>query len=222
MDLFSSLHEPDAAKDLRSFSSLLLAEGACLLKGFALTWCAQGFADLDAVLTQSPFRHMTTRMGFALSAAMSNCGPLGWVSDRKGYRYSAVDPETQRPWPAMPSSFATLAKQAAEAAGYPSFEPDACLINRYRVGARMGLHQDKDEKDFEAPIVSVSLGLPAIFLFGGATRACPVKKIHLEHGDVVVWGGPSRLFYHGVAPIKKGFHPVLEDCRLNLTFRKVV
>jgi alkylated DNA repair protein (DNA oxidative demethylase) len=222
MDLFSFLDVKQPNGDRVAPLIEPLAEGACVFKGFALAWCETGLADLEAVVHQAPYRHMMTRMGFALSAAMSNCGPLGWVSDRRGYRYSPVDPETSQPWPAMPTSFKALAVQAADLAGYTTFEPDACLINCYKIGARMGLHQDKDEKDLEAPIVSVSLGLPATFLFGGASREDPVQKVQLDHGDVVVWGGPSRLFYHGIAPLKKGHHPLLGGFRVNLTFRKVL
>ena len=171
---------------------------------------------VEAIAAAAPFRHMLTPGGFRMSVAMTNCGPLGWVSDRKGYRYSPVDPETGRPWPAMPEAFLRLASEAAAAANFPAFVPDACLINRYVPGAKMSLHQDKDEKDFSQPIVSVSLGLPAVFLFGGPSRKDAVQRIALEHGDVVVWGGPARLFYHGVMPLKEGAQP----CRINLTFRR--
>ena len=171
---------------------------------------------VEAIAAAAPFRHMITPGGFRMSVAMTNGGPLGWVSDRKGYRYSPVDPETGRPWPAMPEAFLRLANEAAAAANFPAFVPDACLINRYASGAKMSLHQDKDEKDFSQPIVSVSLGLPAVFLFGGPSRKDPVKRIALEHGDVVVWGGPARLFYHGVMPLKEGARPY----RFNLTFRR--
>ena len=175
---------------------------------------------VEAIAAAAPFRHMVTPGGFRMSVAMTNCGPLGWVSDRKGYRYSPVDPETGRPWPAMPEAFLRLASEAAAAANFPAFVPDACLINRYVPGAKMSLHQDKDEEDFSQPIVSVSLGLPAVFLFGGPSRKDAVQRIALEHGDVVVWGGPARLFYHGVMPLKEGIHSSLGACRINLTFRR--
>jgi alkylated DNA repair protein (DNA oxidative demethylase) len=155
-----------------------------------------------------------------MSVAMTNCGALGWVSDRKGYRYAAADPETGLAWPAMPEAFRKLARTAAAAGGYPGFEPDACLINRYVPGAKMSLHQDRDERDFAAPLVSVSLGLPAVFQFGGLSRKDPVRRVGLEHGDVVVWGGESRLFFHGVMPLKEGVHPLAGACRINLTFRR--
>jgi alkylated DNA repair protein (DNA oxidative demethylase) len=157
-----------------------------------------------------------------MSVAMSNCGTAGWVSDLRGYRYVPADPLTGKPWPEMPEVIAGLARRAAEAAGFPEFAPDACLINRYEPGARMGLHQDRDEADRSAPIVSISLGLPATFLFGGLTRKVPTRKIALEHGDVVVWGGPLRLAYHGIAPLADGMHPATGRARLNLTLRKTL
>ena len=191
-----------------------------LLRGFALPMVAQLLAAIDAVTQASPLRHMATPGGLRMSVAMSNCGQLGWVTDTRGYRYVRQDPAGSAPWPAMPPVFLQLARDAAEAAGYPGFAPDACLVNRYVPGARMALHQDKDECDFTAPIVSVSLGLPATFLFGGALRADRAARIVLVHGDVVVWGGEDRLRYHGVAPLKDGRHDVLGAQRLNLTFRK--
>jgi alkylated DNA repair protein (DNA oxidative demethylase) len=155
-----------------------------------------------------------------MSVAMTNCGALGWVSDPTGYRYSECDPATGRPWASMPASFASLARRAAAAAGFPDFAPDACLVNRYEPGARLTLHQDKDERDFGEPIVSVSLGVPATFLFGGARRKDPVARVPLEHGDVVVWGGPARLRYHGVAPLARGEHWFAGGARMNLTLRR--
>ncbi len=175
---------------------------------------------IERIAAQAPFRHMITPGGFRMSVAMTNCGPLGWVSDRTGYRYSPVDPESSHPWPEMPACFRELAKNAGEAAGFVNFEPDACLINRYEPGAKMSLHQDKDERDFKQPIVSVSLGLPAVFQFGGDRRSGGAARIPLQHGDVVVWGGPARLRYHGVLALKEGDHPKLGACRVNLTFRR--
>lgn len=197
-----------------------MAEAAVLLRGFACAFEADLIADLRNIVVQAPFRHMVTPGGHQMSVAMSNCGPIGWVTDRSGYRYDANDPETKKPWPAMPSSFRGLARQAAEAAGFEGFSPDACLINRYQPGAKMGLHQDKDEGDLDAPIVSVSLGLPAIFLFGGLKRSDKPQRFRLEHGDIAVWGGPARLAYHGVAPLADGEHALLGRQRINLTFRK--
>lgn len=191
-----------------------------LLRGFALPRVAQLLAAIDAVTQAAPLRHMAVPGGLRMSVAMSNCGQLGWVTDTRGYRYVRQDPAGSAPWPAMPPVFLQLAREAAEAAGYPGFAPDACLVNRYVPGARMALHQDKDECDFTAPIVSVSLGLPATFLFGGALRADRAARIVLLHGDVVVWGGKDRLRYHGVAPLKDGQHDVLGAQRINLTFRK--
>ena len=176
--------------------------------------------DLRDVVEAAPFRHMVTPGGYAMSVAMTTAGSVGWVTDRRGYRYSDVDPESGLSWPPMPESFRTLAVGAARDAGFDGFVPDSCLINRYDAGAKMSLHQDKDEADLGAPIVSVSLGLPATFLFGGAKRSDQTSKVPLEHGDVVVWGGPARLFYHGVSPVKAGSHPMTGNCRLNLTFRK--
>ncbi len=202
----------------------LIADGALWLRGFALHNEARLLADLNWVLSQSSLRHMVTPGGFAMSVAMTNCGDLGWVTDKNGYRYDALDPSpgpnTGAPWQAMPVSFLQLANKAAAEAGYANFVPDACLINQYQVGARMGLHQDKDERDFSQPIVSVSLGVPAIFLFGGLKRCDVPLKIFLNHGDVVVWGGKSRLNYHGVMPLKANVHAVFGAYRYNLTFRK--
>jgi alkylated DNA repair protein (DNA oxidative demethylase) len=199
-----------------------LAVGAVLLRGRALPCEAGLLAALEAITAAAPFRRMVTPGGFEMSVAMTNCGSAGWVTDRSGYRYEAADPQTGRPWPAMPDAFGSLATAAAAEAGHPDFAPDACLINRYEPGARMSLHQDKDERDLGAPIVSVSLGLPATFQFGGRKRTDPVRKIALSHGDVVVWGGPSRLFYHGVLALKDGEHPLLGRRRINLTFRKAL
>jgi len=208
-DLFSSLETREN-----------LADGAVLLRGFALANDKDIISALGRVAEEAPFRHMTTPGGFRMSVAMTNCGAFGWVTDRRGYRYSPVDPETDRPWLQMPDALRNLAETAAQEAGYPAFSPDACLINRYEPGAKMSLHQDKDEKDFTNPIVSVSLGLAATFQFGGLQRNDPVRKFVLHHGDVVVWGGPSRLFYHGILALKDGEHPQLGRYRYNLTFRK--
>ena len=175
---------------------------------------------IDAVAGQAPFRHLVTPGGFRMSVAMTNCGRLGWVSDRRGYRYDPVDPESGRLWPEMPEAFMTLARAAADKAGYLGFTPDACLMNRYTPGARLSLHQDRDEKNYDAPIVSVSLGLPATFLWGGLKRADKTARYRLEHGDVVVWGGPSRLVFHGVAPLADGEHALFGRTRINLTFRR--
>jgi DNA oxidative demethylase len=212
-DLFES------APDVRP-SQQSMAEGAVLLRGFAKSIEADLLADLSDIVAQAPFRHMVTPGGHQMSVAMTNCGRIGWVTDRTGYRYDASDPETGKPWPAMPKSFRELAGQAAAQAGFSGFSPDACLVNRYQPGARMSLHQDKDELDFGAPIVSVSLGLPAIFLFGGLKRADKPQRFRLEHGDIAVWGGPARLRFHGVAPLADGEHPLMGGQRINLTFRK--
>ncbi|MBP4048091.1 DNA oxidative demethylase AlkB [Chromobacterium violaceum] len=197
-----------------------LSVGAALLHGWACAGDAELVAAVEAVVAQSPLRGMVTPGGQAMSVTTASCGDWGWVSDRRGYRYSAVDPDNGRPWPAMPGPLRELARGAAAEAGFAGFDPDACLINCYLPGARMGLHQDKDERDFSAPIVSVSLGLPAVFLLGGLRRADKTARILLQHGDVLVWGGPDRLRFHGVLPVQPGIHPLLGGRRLNLTFRK--
>lgn len=197
-----------------------LAEDAVLLPGFAVATAAELMAALEEISARSPFRNMMVRGGRKMSVAMTNCGLLGWVSDETGYRYDSLDPLTSEPWPAMPSAFYSLAATAAQEAGFSNFETDACLINRYAPGAQMGLHQDKNEQDYTQPIVSVSLGLPAVFLFGGMRRSERPTRYPLENGDVVVWGGPTRLAYHGVAKLPEGEHPLTGKFRFNLTFRK--
>jgi DNA oxidative demethylase len=198
-----------------------MAEGAVLLRGFARPFEAELLPALRAIVKQAPFRHLITPGGHRMSVAMTNCGSVGWVSDATGYRYDAIDPESGQKWPEMPPVLRRLAADAADDAGFGGFGPEACLINRYVPGAKLSLHQDKDELDFAAPIVSVSLGLPAVFLFGGPKRADKPNRYRLEHGDVVVWGGQSRLFFHGVAPLAEGEHAVMGGQRINLTFRKV-
>ena len=199
-----------------------LGPAAVLLAGFALPDESRLRRALDEVVSKAPFRHMLTPGGHRMSVAMTNCGGAGWVTDRTGYRYDRLDPESGRPWPPMPAVFRELAVEAAARAGFPHFAPDACLVNRYGPGARMSLHQDRNERDFAAPIVSVSLGLPAVFLFGGSCRADPPQRVPLAHGDVVVWGGADRLRFHGVRPLAEGQHPVFGRCRINLTFRKAL
>jgi alkylated DNA repair protein (DNA oxidative demethylase) len=197
-----------------------LGPGTARLRGFALGEQSSIIKAMFAVADQSPFRHMVTPGGFRMSVAMTNCGTLGWVTDRRGYRYDKVDPDTNAVWPVMPDPFLRLARAAAAAAGFAEFVPDACLVNRYEPGARLTLHQDKNERDFSNPIVSVSLGLPAIFLFGGLERNDRAIRLPITHGDVIVWGGPARLRYHGIMPLKDGFHPLTGAYRFNLTFRK--
>jgi alkylated DNA repair protein (DNA oxidative demethylase) len=207
------------ASDVRP-SRELMAEGAVLLRGFAKPLETVLIADLREIVAQAPFRRMLTPGGHQMSVAMTNCGSVGWVTDRRGYRYDPLDPESGKTWPAMPASFRKLAARAADRAGFSNFSPDACLVNCYESGARMSLHQDKDESDFGAPIVSVSLGLPAIFLFGGLKRSDKPRRFPLQHGDIAVWGGPARLNFHGVAPLADGEHGLLGRQRINLTFRK--
>jgi alkylated DNA repair protein (DNA oxidative demethylase) len=208
-DLFAGLDAP-----------VPLAPGAWLLRGLAAAQAPSLLQALDGVVDSAPWRHMVVPGGRRMSVAMSNCGMLGWVSDAAGYRYLAIDPDSGQPWPALPPPFAELAAEAASLAGYDDFRPDACLVNRYAPGARLTLHQDRDERDFTQPIVSVSLGLPAVFLFGGDKRSDPARRIPLAHGDVAVWGGTSRLRYHGVLPLADGEHALTGRCRINLTFRR--
>ena len=198
-----------------------LEEGAILLRGFALPEAAALVKAVSRVAQPAPFRHLVTPGGYTMSVAMTNCGRVGWVSDRTGYRYDRDDPDTGAPWPAMPPVFLNLAARAAAEAGFADYDPDACLINRYLAGSKLGLHQDRDEKDAWAPIVSVSLGLPAVFLWGGKRRSDRVRRLRVENGDVAVWGGPARFVYHGIAPLKDGQHPLTGNARINLTFRKV-
>jgi DNA oxidative demethylase len=198
-----------------------LEDGALLLRGFAAARAGRLFAEIVRVAEAAPFRQLVTPGGYTMSVAMTNCGPVGWVSDQKGYRYDPKDPLSGSPWPPMPAEFRELASDAAEEAGFKGYRPDACLINRYAQGAKLSLHQDKDEKDGWSPIVSVSLGLTAVFLWGGKRRPDPIRRLQLESGDVVVWGGPARFTYHGVAPLRGGQHPLTGDLRFNLTFRKV-
>ena len=197
-----------------------LATGATILRKFALQDETAILVAVNEVAAKAPFRQMVTPGGYRMSVAMTNCGPLGWVTDRTGYRYDALDPKSGLPWPALPEPLFKLATSAATDAGFQKFVPDACLINRYEVGARLSLHQDKDEKDFSHPIVSVSLGIPAVFLFGGLNRSDKTTRIRLTHGDVVVWGGSARLRYHGVLALKEDHHPLVGNHRINLTFRK--
>jgi alkylated DNA repair protein (DNA oxidative demethylase) len=211
LDLF---HEPDACHCER------LGSSAFVLRGFAIPYVDELLPAIRAVEEQAPFRHMVTPGGFTMSVAMTNCGRLGWSTDRRGYRYTETDPETGRRWPMMPGALRRLARDAAVASGFPDFEPDACLLNRYLPGTRLTLHTDKNELDFGAPIVSVSLGMPAVFLFGGLERSDKTLRIPLNHGDVAVWGGEDRLRYHGVMPLKENPHPLLGTQRLNLTFRR--
>jgi DNA oxidative demethylase len=212
-DLFAALDRPRPER-------LELCDGAVVLRGFALPEETALAAGVQAVAAAAPFRHMVTPGGFRMSVAMTNCGALGWVSSPEGYRYAPQDPVSGAPWPEMPLAFHALAARAAGAAGFPGFSPDACLVNRYEPGARLTPHQDKDERDFDAPIVSVSLGVPATFLFGGLSRKERLARVPLEHGDVVVWGGPARLRYHGVAALKEGEHAFAGTARINLTLRR--
>ena len=214
MDLFAEQDLQQPARVER------IGEQALVLRGFALPRVKELLAALDSVLLQSPLRQMHTPGGFTMSARLSSCGDLGWTTDRHGYRYSPLDPLSSRPWPAMPEAFLALADAAASAAGFSGFVPDACLINAYAPGAKMSLHQDKNERSCTAPIVSISLGLPAIFQFGGFERSNPTRRVSLFHGDIVVWGGVDRMRFHGVMPIKPGHHSLLGEQRINITLRQ--
>jgi len=198
-----------------------LEDGAVLLRGFASAEAAALVEAVSSVTQAAPFRHLVTRGGYTMSVAMTNCGRVGWVSDAGGYRYDPIDPDTGKPWPPIPDVFFDLAVRAAATGGFPNYSPDACLINRYVAGSKLGLHQDRDENDQWAPIVSVSLGLPAVFLWGGKRRSDPLRRLRVESGDVAVWGGPARFAYHGVAALKDGEHLLTGAVRINLTFRKV-
>jgi DNA oxidative demethylase len=213
MDLFGNLTNPELLREK-------LGPGSVILRGFTLADEAALLEAVESVLAKAPFRHMVTPGGFEMSVAMSNCGSFGWVTDRTGYCYDTLDPLTGQPWPTMPDVFTKLAANAAVQAGFDDFSPDACLINRYESGARMSLHQDKNERDFSQPIVSVSLGVSAMFLFGGFKRADKPARIPLSHGDVVVWGGTDRMRYHGILPVREACHHLLGSHRINLTFRK--
>ena len=212
-DLFDTAAEAQPSREE-------IGDGAVLLRGFVRPIESELIEAVRAIVAQSPFRRMTTPGGHQMSVAMTNCGRAGWVTDRRGYRYEAADPMTGRRWPPIPESFRELAMSAADAAGFAGFEPDACLLNRYEPGTRLSLHRDENERDLTAPIVSVSLGLPAVFLFGGRKRADPTRRVPLAHGDVVVWGGPARLYHHGVLALKPGAHSLLGAQRLNLTLRR--
>jgi DNA oxidative demethylase len=213
LDLFDDPTELGSRREPPGFAPVLL-------RGFALRSERRLLAELQAISAIAPFRRMVTPGGFTMSVAMTNCGTVGWVTNRTGYRYDEIDPARDEHWPPMPSIFRKLATTAAAQAGFDGFVPDACLINRYEPGTKLSLHQDKDEKDYAAPVVSVSLGLPARFLFGGLKRSDPCNKIPLSHGDVIVWGGAARLAFHGVMPLADGVHAALGRERINLTFRK--
>jgi alkylated DNA repair protein (DNA oxidative demethylase) len=212
----------DAADAVDDAPYEAIAPGAVLLRGYALPFVPEILASLEAVAAHAPFRHMTTPWSAVISVAMTNCGDAGWLTDRTGYRYDRIDPESGLPSPTMPDCFRVLATGAANEAGYPGFVPDACLLNRYEPGTRLTLHQDKNERDYAHPIVSVSLGLPATFQFGGLKRSDTVRKFTVRQGDIVVWGGSSRLYYHGVAELREGEHPALGRLRINLTFRRAL
>lgn len=214
MDLFAEQDLQQPARVER------ISDQAFALRGFALPKAKELLAALDSVLLQAPLRHMQTPGGYTMSARLSSCGALGWTTDRDGYHYSPLDPLSARPWPAMPGVFLALAAAAASSAGFSGFVPDSCLINAYAPGAKMSLHQDKNERCHTAPIVSISLGLPAIFQFGGFERSDPTQRIALFHGDIMVWGGVDRLRYHGVMPIKPGHHSLLGEQRINITLRQ--
>jgi len=212
-DLFSNLEQPPA--------DVQLGEQAVVLRGVALPFVEKILVALRSIEHQAPFRHMTTPGGYRMSVALTNCGELGWTSDRRGYRYSRIDPLTGNTWPEMPVVFRQLAVTAAQRAGFNDFTPEACLINRYEPGSKLSLHQDRNERNLSAPIVSVSLGMPASFQFGGLERSDSTQRVELQHGDVVVWGGVDRMRFHGILPLKDNPHALLGSTRINITFRQV-
>jgi len=220
LDLFESVESADPRRE--ALGPAGAGAGALILRGAAASRARLLLSAVEQVAAQSPFRLMTTPGGYRMSVAMTNCGSAGWVTDRRGYRYDPIDPLNGQPWPTMPPVFLELAAEAAAEAGFGDFSPDACLINRYEPGTRLSLHQDRNERDFAAPIVSVSLGLSAVFLFGGTQRSDRPRRVLLQHGDIVVWGGPARLNFHGVMPLKEGHHSMLGRCRVNLTLRKAL
>jgi alkylated DNA repair protein (DNA oxidative demethylase) len=201
-------------------ATVALGKAAFVFRGAALPVMDELLPELRKIIGHAPLRHLVTRGGSTMSVATTNCGRLGWISDRRGYRYTEIDPASGEAWPAMPRVFCQLATEAAAKAGFPHVLPDACLINQYRVGSRLSLHQDKNERDFSMPIVSVSLGMSAVFLFGGQRREEKAMRVPLSHGDIAVWGGEDRLRFHGVLPLDGGPHPTLGEQRINLTFRK--
>jgi DNA oxidative demethylase len=205
--------------DLFADTRVDIEAGVVLWRGHALAHEATLLSAVEAVIAAAPLRRMPTPGGLTMSVAMTNCGELGWVSDRAGYRYAPLDPLSGQSWPALPAAFVALAAGAAANSGFPDFAPDVCLVNEYTPGARLSLHQDRDERDFAQPIVSVSLGMSATFLLGGLTRNDRTQRIPLHHGDVLVWGGPARLRHHGVLALRGETHPVLGARRINLTMR---
>lgn len=204
---------------LKPQTTVLLAEGAMVLRRFATPVVVALMEGVEAVVAQSPLRRLIVPNGRPMRIEMTNCGLVGWVNIDGRYRYSRVDPLTGRSWPGMPATFRRIAGAAASAAGYPDFQPAVCIINRYAVGADLQMHQDRDDTQDRQPVVSVSLGLPAIFHFGGQGRGEKPLTIPLDDGDVVVWGGASRMHRHGVAPVAPGVHPRTGAYRYNLTFR---
>ena len=206
--------EPDASR------TEVLFPGAVLLHRYALKLERTFLDELDTLTKISPFRQMLTPGGRKFGVHNTSCGEVGWISDARGYRYVSIDPVSEQPWPTMPREFQQLATDAAEEGGFKHFIPDSCLVNRYAPDIKMSLHQDKDEADFSQPIVSVSLGMSATFVFGGLQRSDKLRRIDLHHGDVLVWGGPARLLFHGIQSIKDQPHPIMGAQRINLTFRR--
>lgn len=214
-DLFGGVTFEEAAREP-------LGDGAVVLRGFARTDRARLLDAVRAIAAAAPFRHMVVRGGRRMSVAMTSCGSVGWVTDESGYRYDRLDPATGRPWPPLPDLFLALAARAAHQAGFRGYEPDSCLLNEYASGTRLSLHRDADERDFTQPIVSVSLGIPGVLLWGGLARGNTTRRVRLESGDVVVWGGPARLVYHGVESVAEDVDPLAGSRRFNLTFRKAL
>ncbi len=200
--------------------SIQISPDAVLFKAALKPVASSLLEEIRTISGANPFRQRKTPGGQLMSAAMTNCGAWGWVTDADGYRYSDIEPETGRTWLPIPAVWIQWVNLFCQRAGLGTFNPDACLINRYAPGAGMGLHQDKDEKDLAIPIVSFSLGAPVLFRWGGLNRQEPVSEFLLEHGDVLVWGGADRMRFHGVKKLRRYQHPLTGHYRYNLTFRQ--
>jgi len=191
--------------------------GAVLMRSLALPQDNEFFTAAEAIIAARPLHHTTTPSGLPMGVMVTDCGDSRAFANR----WDTANPERMRLWPPMPPLLRDFAIRCAVRSGFPQFRPDACHINRYQAGTKLGLHQDRHECDWTQPIVSLSFGLECIFLLGGLQRTDKPRRILLEHGDVIVWGGPSRMRFHGVQPLKPGHHPLTGPYRYNLTFRKI-
>jgi len=191
--------------------------GATLMRGLAQAQDGEFLEAMQGVLSAAPLHHATTPTGLPMGVMVSDCG----TPEAFRRRWDPANPAVRQMWPPMPRALLDFSLRCAVRAGFPLFRPDTCHVNRYQAGTKLGLHQDRHECDMSQPIVSVSFGLECVFLLGGLERTDSPKRILLEHGDVIVWGGPSRMRFHGVQPLKPGHHPLTGPYRYNLTFRKV-